>query len=49
MSFVIIEFPQFICVQLLDMYSPTEAPCRKKKPTIKQPNASDFYELPKLI
>lgn len=30
MSFVIIEFPQFICVQLLDMYSPTEAPCRKK-------------------
>lgn len=32
MSFVIIEFPQFICVQLLDMYSPKEAPCRKKNP-----------------
>lgn len=31
MSFVMIEFPQYICVQLLDMYSPTEAPWEKKQ------------------
>jgi len=46
MSFVIIEF---ICVQLLHMYSPTELPLEKNKITKSDKNQFAFYELRKLI
>lgn len=41
----VIEFLQFICVQLLDMYCLTEVAWGKKKNHTNQPKPSDFYKL----
>lgn len=42
-----LQFPQFICVQLFDMYSSTEAPKGMTPIDINQSKQSNFYELQK--